>query len=69
LGYTAAATVRYAFGEIERILATILDESLHVLAQQAFGRPIGEILDYWAQVACFADSLTDEALELMEKLG
>jgi hypothetical protein len=69
LGYAAAGCLRYTFGEIGRFLAVILDESLHVMAQQTFGRPIEDVLDYIAQVSRFFGGLADEARELMDILG
>jgi len=69
LGYAAAASLRYTFAEIGRFLAITLDERLHVVAQQALGRPIEEVLDHSARVDRFFDSLTDEAREMMDVLG
>ena len=68
LGYTAAS-LRFRLGDLGRVLATILDESQHFWVQQAFGRPIGEVADHFAQVGNLCDSLTDEARELMDVLG
>ena len=69
LGYAAAASLRYTFAEIGRFLAITLDERLHVVAQQALGRSIEEVLDHSARVRRFFDSLTDEAREMMDVLG
>jgi hypothetical protein len=68
LGYTAAS-LRYKFADIWRGLAISLDESLHPIIDQALGRPIGEVFDYWARVSRLFDSLTDEARELMNVVG
>jgi hypothetical protein len=70
LGYAAAASLRYRCGaEIGRFLAVMLDESLHDIAQQAFGRPIGEVADFWAQVGRLFDGTIDEAQELIDTLA
>ncbi len=69
LGYAAAGSLRYRFGEIGRFLAMTLDENAHVVAQQVFGRSAEEVLDHAARVRCFSDSLPDEARELMDVLG
>jgi hypothetical protein len=68
LGYTAAS-LRHRCGELERVMALILDESQHAWAEQVFGCPIEEVEDHWAQVGSLIDSLTDEARELMDLLG
>jgi hypothetical protein len=69
LGYAAAASLRYRCGgELGRFLAIMLDESLHDIAQSAFGRPIGEVADFWAQVARLFDGTIDEARELIDTL-
>jgi hypothetical protein len=67
LGY-AAASLRYRFCGLGRMLARILDESQHSWVERAFGRPIGEVEDHFAQVGSLCDSLTDEARELMDVL-
>ena len=67
LGYLAGS-IRYRFAELWRFLAMILDEDLHGFYEQAFGRPVGEVLDYWAQGLSVVDNLTDEARELMDAL-
>ena len=63
LGYMAAVTLRclVAIGET---LPIVLDESLHYLTPQMFGRSFEEMLDH--NVAClrFQFGLADEALEL-----
>jgi hypothetical protein len=69
LGYAAAGSLRYRFGEIGRFLPMILDEGPHVVAHQVFGRPAGEVLDHAARVRRFSDSLPDEARALMDVLG
>lgn len=68
LGYTAAS-LRYRFADLWRSLPVLLDESQHALAQQIFGRTVGEVCDHWAQVGSLVDRLTDEARELMDVLG
>jgi hypothetical protein len=68
LGYTAAS-LRFRCGELERVMGLILDESQHPWAEQAFGRPIEEIEDHFAQVGSLVDSLTDEARELIGTLA
>lgn len=68
LGYTATS-LRLRLGELNRVIDMILDESQHPFAEQALGRSMEEIEDHFAQVNCFADSLTDEAQELMDILG
>jgi hypothetical protein len=68
LGY-AAASLRYRCGgELGRFLAILLDESLYDIAQQTFGRPIGEVVDFWARVEHLFDSTIDEARELIDAL-
>jgi hypothetical protein len=68
LGYTAAS-LRYRYAELERVMAHILDESQHAWVEQVFGCPIEEVQDHWAQVGSLIDGLTDEARELMDVLG
>jgi len=68
LGYTAAS-LRYRLGELERVMSLILDESQHFFVAQAFGCPIEEIEDHFAQVGSLIDSLTDEARQLMDILA
>jgi hypothetical protein len=69
LGY-AAGSLRYRCGgEIGRFLTIMLDESLHEIAQQAFGRPIGEVADFWAYVGHLFDGTIDEARELIDTLA
>jgi hypothetical protein len=68
LGYVAAASLRYRFAELGRVLAVMLDESLHPLTQQLFGRPIEAVTDHAAEISRFYDNLVDEALELMDIL-
>ncbi|MCP4401225.1 MAG: hypothetical protein GY801_28495, partial [bacterium] len=69
LGYTAAASLRYNFGEMGRILAAILDESQHAIAHQIFGRSIEEILTHMGEVKLFFADLNDEARSLMDILA
>jgi hypothetical protein len=63
LGYTAAVTLR-CLVTIGEALPIVLDESLHYLAPQMFGRSFEEMMDH--NVACrrFQFGLADEALEL-----
>ena len=68
LGYTAAS-LRFRLGDLDRALDLMLDESQHPWMEQVFGRSMEEIQDHWAQVASWADGLTDVARELMEALG
>jgi hypothetical protein len=69
LGY-AAASLRYRCGgELGRFLTIILDESLHDIAQQTFGRPIGEVADFWAYVGHLFDGTIDEARALIDALA
>ncbi len=68
MGYLLA-NLRYSFAEIGRWLALILDESLRARAERAFGRPLGEVLDYIAQVRRPLRKLLDKARELMDILG
>jgi hypothetical protein len=68
LGYTAAS-LRFRFAELNRTMDLILDESQHPFMEQAFGRPVEEIEDHWAQVGYLVDSLTGEARELIDILG
>jgi hypothetical protein len=67
LGYTAAVTLR-CLVSIGEVLPIILDESLHFLTPQIFGRPFEEMLDH--DVACrrFQFGLEDEALQLLDTL-
>jgi len=69
LGY-AAASLRYSCGgELGRFLTIMLDESLHDIAQQAFGRSVGEVADFWAHVSHLFDSTIDEARALIDALA
>jgi hypothetical protein len=68
LGY-AAASLRLRCGELERVMGLILDESQHPWAERGFGRSMEEIEDHFAQVNSLADSLIDEARELMDALA
>jgi hypothetical protein len=64
LGYTAAS-VRYLFPELDIWLALIRDESLHAGAEQAFGRPMGEVFDRYALMRHSLLRTLDEARGLM----
>jgi hypothetical protein len=68
LGYTGAVTLR-CLVMIGEVLPIILDESLHFVTPQIFGRPFEEMLDH--SVACrrFQFGLEDEALELLDALS
>ena len=68
LGYTAAS-LRYRFADLWKVLPVLLDESQHALAQQVLGRSQEEVCDHWARVGSLVDRLTDEARELMDILG
>jgi hypothetical protein len=68
LGYAAAASLRYRFNDIGRWLAVILDENLHSVFLDISGRPVEEVMDHMAQVACFTDRLAGEARELIDAL-
>jgi hypothetical protein len=69
LGY-AAASLRYRCGgELGRFLTIILDEGLHDIAQRTFGRPIGEVADFWAYVGHLFDGTIDEARALIDTLA
>jgi hypothetical protein len=68
LGYTAAS-LRYRFAELDRVMAILLDESQHAWVEQVFGCSIGEVQDHCAQVDSLFDHLADEARELMNALG
>jgi hypothetical protein len=68
LGYVAAS-LRFRCGELDRVMALILDESQHSWAEKVFGCPIEEVEDHWARVGRLIDSLTDEARDLMDILG
>jgi hypothetical protein len=70
LGYAAAASLRYrCAGDLGRFLPIMLDERLHGIAQQTFGRPIEEVADFWAQVASLFGGTIDEARELIDTLA
>ena len=69
LGYTAAASLRYNFIEMERVLASILDENLHPIVHQIFGRSIEEVMDHWGDTKRFFAGLIDEARTLMDILA
>jgi hypothetical protein len=68
LGYLAAS-VRYAFPEVGRWLALILDESLHAAEEQMLCFPIGQAFDSVARMRRPLFSMLDEARELMDILG
>jgi hypothetical protein len=69
LGY-AAASLRYRCGgELGRFLPILLDESLHDIAQQTFGRSVGEVADFWAYVGHLFDGTIDEARALIDALA
>ncbi len=68
LGYAAAASLRYEFNDAGRWLAIVLNENLHPMILQMWGRPIEEVIDHMAQVGCLADRLADEARELIDAL-
>jgi hypothetical protein len=68
MGYLLA-NLRYAFAEIGRWLALILDERRRARAEQAFGHPLGEVFDYIAQTRHVFEKLFDEARELMTILA
>jgi hypothetical protein len=65
LGY-AAASLRWRFCDLWRVVPTILDESQHRATEKAFGLSMGEIQDHFAAVGELVDPLTDEALKLMQ---
>ena len=69
LGYAAAGCLRYQFQDAGRWLALALDESLHPIVMQMWGRPIEEIIDNSFQVDVISHHLADEARELMDALG
>ena len=65
LGYTAAASLRYRLtGEIGRFLHMLQDESQHDVVQQAFGRSMGDVADFWADIGRSFEGTLDEAREL-----
>jgi hypothetical protein len=68
LGYTAAASLRYNFGEMGRVLAVILDETRHPAFHQIFGRSIEDALDIWGEINLSFAGLIDEARALMKIL-
>jgi hypothetical protein len=67
LGYTAAVTLR-CLVMIGQVLPLILDESLHFVTPQIFGRPFEEMLDHGVACRRFQFGLEDEALELLDTL-
>jgi hypothetical protein len=67
LGYTAAVTLR-CLVTIGEALPFILDESLHFMTPQIFGRPFDEVLDHDVVCQHFQFGLADEALELLDTL-
>jgi hypothetical protein len=69
LGYAAAGSLRYQFNDAERWLALALDENLHPMILQMWGRPIEEVIDHGAQVGSLSFHLADEARELMDALA
>jgi hypothetical protein len=69
LGYAAAASLRYRFNDMGRWLAVVLNENLHPMVLQMWGRPIEEVLDHNAQLARFSNRLADEARELIDTLA
>ena len=68
LGYAAAASLRYKFNDLGRWLAVILDENMHSIFLDISGRPVEEVMERMAQIACFTDRLADEARELIGAL-
>ncbi|MCD6534845.1 MAG: phosphotransferase [Deltaproteobacteria bacterium] len=68
LGYTAAASLRYNFGEMGRILAVILDETRHPGFQRVFGHSIEETLDRWGALNLSFVGLIDEARSLINTI-
>jgi len=68
LGYAAAGSLRYKFNDAGRWLALVLDENLHPMVLQMWGRPIDEVIDFSAQFACLSDRLADKARELIDAL-
>ena len=69
LGYAAAGSLRYQFNDVERWLAIALDEDLHPMILQMWGRPIEEVIDHGAQVGSLSFRLADEARQLIDALG
>ena len=63
--YAAASALRYLF---PIGLNLLLEESGRDWLEQAFGRTIGDALDYWANCRRFLLGLTDEARELLSAL-
>jgi len=68
LGYAAAASLRYQFNDVGRWLTLALDERLHPIVLQMWGRSMGEILDQAARVGRFSYRLAQEARELINAL-
>ena len=69
LGYAAAGSLRYQFQDVGRWLALALDETLHPIVAQMWGRSIEEIIDNSFQVYVFSHRLADEARELIDTLA
>ncbi|MEA1921864.1 MAG: phosphotransferase [Pseudomonadota bacterium] len=66
LGYAAAASLRYNFGEMGRVLAVILDETRHPVFHQIFGHSIEDTLDLWGEINLSFAGLIDEARSLID---
>jgi hypothetical protein len=67
LGYTAAS-MRYMFSEIGRILPILLDESLHAKAEQVFGCPLEVACGSFVWTRRHLFSKLEEARELIDIL-
>jgi hypothetical protein len=68
LGYAAAGGLWYQFNDVGRWLTMALNEDLHPMIMQIWGRPIEEVVDHGAQIGYLSDRLAEEARELMDVL-
>lgn len=70
LGYACAGALRYGVGVLRLFMPTLLDEALHPMAEQFWGRSFYELCEIWGIPASrFTLRLADEARDLKEKLG
>jgi len=64
-GFTAALSLRYGACGGPANLPDLLDERRHTVPEERWGRPIGEIMDRWAESSRFMLALAEEARELL----
>jgi Phosphotransferase enzyme family len=70
LGYTCAGPLFYGLSVLEQILYSVLNEAMHPIIEQIFGRPMHQVSESVAFMhARYTLRLADEARVLMDKLG